>query len=159
MSRTLSPRFLIAALILSLALNVCIVGGAVYAHWSRHRLPPMPGHRLDLLAEHLKLRPEQMPEFEEFRRTLRHEQEQLAERDRPVMREAWDELTKDNPDPLKVEAALDQMALHRHAFQIDTAAAAIRFMGSLTHDQRETAEHFVLDHHGPADPLLRNVGK
>jgi|SRR5579862_1046781 len=153
------PRFLLAALILSLALNVCIVGGALYAHWSGHRPPPMPGHHLDVLAERLKLAPEQMPAFEEFRRTLRHGQEELAERDGPTLHEAWDELAHDNPDPVKVQGALDQMAMHRHAFQVDATAATIRFMAALTPEQRQIVERSALDHHGPADPLMRNVGK
>jgi Spy/CpxP family protein refolding chaperone len=157
---TARPRFLVAALVVSLALNLCVLGGAVYSRWVGHPLPPpMPGRRLETVLEQLSLRPDQKAAFEEFRRSLRHEQETLAEADRPALGDAWEALTHDNPDQAKIQAALDQMALHRHAFQVNTTAATVRFMAVLTPEQREAVAHSVLDHRGPSDTLMRGGGR
>jgi Spy/CpxP family protein refolding chaperone len=156
---TSRPRLVLTILLLSLALNVCVIGGVFYARATSHGWPPpLPGRRLDQLAERLKLTPEQMPAFDEYHRTLRREQQVLAEQDRPALREAWDELRRDHPDSDKVKAALDLMAAHRRKFQEETAAATIRFMAVLTPEQRTLVEHSVTERHGPADSLMRNVG-
>jgi uncharacterized membrane protein len=153
------PRPLLIGLVLSLALNVFMVGGALYIHLvAPPPPPPLPGHRLDVLAERLKLRPEQMAAFEEFHRALRRDQEELAAKDRPLLHDVWEEIAHDNPDAGKIQALVDQMAMHRHAFQIDTTAAVVRFAGMLSPEQRIRLSKAVMDHHEGGPGGLRNLG-
>jgi uncharacterized membrane protein len=153
------PSLQVVALVLSVALNICVLGGFAYSRWFAPGHPPgAPAHSLEILAARLALKPEQMPAFEEFRKALVHDQQELYGRNHPVLQEAWEELGRDNADPKKVQAALDQMAMHRHAFQADAGAEIIRFMAVLTPEQRAMMEAAVLDRHDPAGTLIRNVG-
>ncbi len=142
---------------LSLALNLCTAAGFAYSRWG---IAPEPGatpeKRLEMLAERLKLKPEQMQSFVEFKRGLRFEQADLAQQNLPVMKDAWDELRKPNPDPQRVQLTLDQMAMHRHAFEVDASALLIRFMSNLTQNQREILADAVLDRKDPAGAIIRN---
>lgn len=151
------PSLLAVFLALSLALNLCMIGGFAYSRWiSPPRPHPTPERRLEMLAERLNLRPDQMQPYDEFRRALRHEQETLAFEQRPLMAESWVELQKDHPDAIKVQSLLDQMQLHRHSFQIDSAALIIRFMAVLTPEQRRIIAQTVLDTQDPAGAAIRS---
>src|SRR5579862_5143973 len=103
-STVAKPRFLITALALSLVLNfcaLCAVGAFIFMHmrWegSRH------------VERMVKLHPEQQMAFSEFRRALCDGRIALDDQNRPLLRQAWDELVRDNPDPAKVQSAFDQM--------------------------------------------------
>ena len=118
-----------------------------------------PEHHLDLLSERLNLAPTQQGQLEEFGRAVRRAQSSLGQQNRPLMEQAWGELAKPVPDSLQVEQLLDLMALHRHAFQVDAAAALMRFLGDLTPEQRQTFAKIVLDHKDPAGgPIRNNMG-
>ncbi len=154
------PSLTVIALALSLALNLCFIGGVAYSHWvAAERPAATPERRLEVLAERLELKPEQMPHYEDFRRALRRSQGALGVQDAPLMRQAWDELRKSPPDPQVVQQLLDEMAMHRHAFQVDAAAALIHFMAVLTPEQRDILAKTVLDRKDPVGaPIRRNVG-
>jgi uncharacterized membrane protein len=146
-------------LALSLALNVCVVGGFAYSRWFVNHFAAAPEHKLDILGERLHLTHDQRQPFEAFKQTLRDGQTALWEENEPLLEQAWGELTKDPVDPAQLQALMDQMSLHRHAFQVGAAASLVQFIKALTLEQRETLRRIVLDHHDPiGQPLRSNVG-
>jgi len=152
------PRTLMIALGLSLTLNLCGLGGMGYSHFAGPPLPPLPGHKFDHLPQQLNLTQDQMPAFEEFRRALHQAQEELAKQDRPVQQETWTEMERDTPDTAKIEALVDEMAMHRHAFQVDATAATLRFSAALTPEQRKQLSRVALDRRDPAGGPIRGMG-
>jgi Spy/CpxP family protein refolding chaperone len=147
------------ALILSLALNVCAVGGFLYSSWNE--MPHGTGmeYRLDMLSKRLHLTAAQMPVFEEFRQSLRHNQEALGQYNDPLLAQAWTELIKPEPDLTTVQGFIDQMSMHRHAFQIDVSASLVHLLAALTPEQRVQLAKIVTDRKDPGGgPIRINVG-
>jgi Spy/CpxP family protein refolding chaperone len=148
------------ALVLSVALNLCVVAGFLYSRWMG---PPFPGgeggHLTEMMAERLDLTPQQKPAFDELRGTLHKAHDELRAQNRPSLRTVWDELQRDTPDQQKILAALEEVNAHHRALQVAASSAIIRFMAVLTPEQRATMAEAVLDPHDPAGALIRNVGK
>lgn len=154
-----APSLLGVALALSLALNLCAGAGYLYSQWRGAQQPgAAPEHRpaLDLLSDRLNLRPDQQQSLDEFRRAVRKAQGALLQQNRPLMEQAWGELDRPTIDGEQVEQLLDEMALHRHAFQVDSTAALIHFLRDLTPEQRQAFAKIVLDHKDPAGGPIRN---
>lgn len=147
------------ALVLSLALNICAVGGFMYSRV--YEMPHGSGmeYRLDMLSKRLHLTAAQMPAFEEFRRSLRHEQDGLGQYNDPLLAQAWTELIKPEPDLTTVQGFIDQMSMHRHAFQIDVSASLVHLLAALTPEQRVQLAKIVTDRKDPGGgPIRINVG-
>jgi hypothetical protein len=147
------------ALILSLALNICAVGGFLYSSWNETPHGSGMEYRLDMLSKRLHLTAAQMPAFEEFRQSLRHNQEALGQYNDPLLAQAWTELIKPEPDLTTVQGFIDQMSMHRHAFQIDVSASLVHLLAALTPDQRVQLAKIVTDRKDPGGgPIRINVG-
>jgi len=157
------PRPSEVILALSLALNLFVAGGFAYSRYSAaHPVQAAAGgpeRRLENFASKLGLDPEKSKPFKEWRRSLRVAQGVLFQQNQPLVEEAWTELAAPEPDTRHVQALLDEIAQHRRAFQAETTAATLKFLGTLDESQKQTFLTLVVDRTNPlAGPIRNTVG-
>ncbi|HEV2673576.1 MAG TPA: periplasmic heavy metal sensor [Aliidongia sp.] len=162
MSKLRVPRLIEVALVLSLALNLFVAGGFAYSQYTTaHPAPAAPtgggDRRLERFASKLGLDPEKSKSFKEWRRSLHSAQGVLYQQNQPLVEEAWSELSQPAPDSQHVQQILDEIAQHRRAFQADTTAATIKFLGTLDESQRKTFMATVIDRANPLAGPIRNT--
>lgn len=126
-------RIILAALAISLVLNLCFVAGAV---WTRLHEPLPPGERFQAIAGELSLSPEQRAAFDRYVKAMRARSRQSRAEIEPVIAAAWAEIAKSNPDRAEIEQLFDQAAEKRRSFQRDGAAATLQFLATLSPEQR-----------------------
>jgi Spy/CpxP family protein refolding chaperone len=129
-------RVLVAILAVSMALNLCVVAGAV---WSRLNPPPAAvttTERMRHLAETLDLTPPQRQTFNAFLAAMAARGERLRQDIDPALDAAWSEMAKPEPDPARVVQLFDDAGNRRRAFQHEAIAATLSLLASLTPDQR-----------------------
>ncbi len=114
-----------------------------------------PGHRLEILIQRLGLSSDQKVVFDEFVATIRAAQADLFEQNRPIFSDAWGELDKPEPDVSQVEQSLEQMGHNRQQFQTRVVPALIRFLKTLTAEQRARLRELVMDPHEPGGAVMR----
>ncbi len=160
LGRWRAPNPLVIALLLSLTLNVFAVGGYAYSKWQTSVHPAIPSdHRLALLAVRLGLNAEQQGKLDAFLHSLHSLQGALDQQNHPLMEQAWAELTKPEIDLPQVQQLLEEMSLHRHAFETSATVALVQFIESLTPDQKAAFAKTVLDRKDPAgSPIRNNIG-
>jgi Spy/CpxP family protein refolding chaperone len=144
-----APRqhLLWVALILSLALNLCFVAGAL---WARIQGPPAPiniEERLQRVGEQLVLDPQQKQAFEHYSDTVRAHLQQMREAVEPLMNAAWSEMAKPDADEATVMQFFDQAAQTRRGFQHEMITTTLSFLAVLSPDQR--ARFIKLFHQRP----------
>ncbi len=124
-----------AALILSLTLNVFLIGGFVYAKVAVERWMT-PGERFQALAKELTLTPDQRAAFQKLIETMRLGRQHLRDTNQPLIEQAWNELAKPQADQQALTRIIAQVADNRRQFQTEVAAAMGEFLATLTPDQR-----------------------
>lgn len=134
------------ALILSLTLNVCFIGGLVWSRFVIHRLHT-PAERLAELGQSLNLSPVQQADYHHFIHALRQRTHLLQESNTPLLDRIWAELSKPTPDQALVSRLTAQAAENRQLYQHDTSAALTTFMTTLTPEQRATLAAFAEHRH------------
>jgi len=134
-SRLPRPRRLAALLAVSLALNLCFIGGAL---WTRFREAPIQtaSERFHRLAQSLDLSPIQQQAFDQYVSGMLTRGEHLRQASEPLMSEAWTELAKPDPDEAKVLQLLDEASGLRRDFQHDAVNATVSLLAILTPEQR-----------------------
>jgi len=143
-SRRLSrPRWLGALLAISVALNLCFVGGAV---WTRFHAPApsTTSERFQRLAQTLNLSPPQQAAFDQYVAAILARGNRLRQATEPLMDEAWEEIAKPQPDQARVLQLLDEASGRRHDFQHEAVASTLSLLASLTPEQRAK---FLADEH------------
>jgi hypothetical protein len=164
MTKLRVPRPAEVALVLSLALNLFVAGGYAYsqytaAHPAQLAAAGGPDRRLERFANKLGLDPERSKPFEEWRHSLRTAQGALFQQNQPLVEEAWEELSTPAPDAQHVQKVLDEIAVHRRAFQAEATAATIRFLGTLDESQKKAFMAMVIDRTNPlAGPIRSTLG-
>jgi uncharacterized membrane protein len=125
-------------LALSLALNLCFIGGALWFHLHRPVWRMTPVQRIERMSADLHL---DKPHQEQFRRyfhtvfaTLQLMRTQVA----PMVDDAWAEIAKPEADEAKIGKLFDQAAETRRKFQRDLTAQTLAFLASLTPQQRRS---------------------
>lgn len=126
-------RAILAALAVSLVLNLCFVAGAA---WTRLREPPGPGERFKAIAGELDLSPEQSAAFDRYLKAMRERSRQARAEIEPAVTSAWAEIAKPNPDQAQIGRLFDQAAEKRRTFQRDGTAATLQFLTALSPEQR-----------------------
>ena len=152
------------ALLLSLALNIFVAGGFFYAQLlapkpaaSTQQQPgPGPEKRLQMLVERLGIDPESSHPFKDLRRGLHQAQQALGQKNRPLGMAYWEELTGAKPDEKHLQDLIDQMNANRHEFQSTVTGVLVRFMATLTPEQRSQLVKIVEDKGNPAGAPVRN---
>lgn len=128
-----SRRTILAALAISLVLNLCFVAGAA---WTLLHEPPSPAHRFRAIAGELALSPEQTEAFDKyFKSMIARTRESHAEIE-PIVAAAWAEIAKPKPDTGQISKLFQQAAEKRREFQQEGTEATLQFLATLSPEQR-----------------------
>ena len=123
-------------LVLSLALNLCFIAGALWIRVQGPPLPMSPEQRLQQIEPQLALNPQQKAAFDEYARTVRSRVQSMHEAIEPQVANAWSELAKPDADEAKVMLLFDQAGDQRRAFRRELGMATFTFLAKLTPEQR-----------------------
>lgn len=129
-------RLLTAILAISVALNVCVIAGAL---WSRLHPPPAPPtftERFHRLENSLDLTADQRAAFDRYIADMSARGEQMRHTIEPLMDAAWAELAKPDADQARVLQMLDNASSQRRGFQQQAVAATLSLLATLTPEQR-----------------------
>jgi uncharacterized membrane protein len=129
-------RVLAAVLAISVALNLCFVGGVL---WARLHAPPPPqgfSERFHRLADALQLTPEQRVAFDGYVADMTARGERVRREVEPMMDTAWGELAKPDADQAHVLQLLDDASGKRRAFLHDAVGATFSLLATLSPEQR-----------------------
>lgn len=128
-------RLIIAILAISLALNLCVIAGAV---WNRINAPVMQSstERFHKLERSLDLNDSQRAAFEHYVAAARSRNVQLRHEIDPLLDAAWTELGKDQPDEAVVLQSFSDASTRWRASQRETVDATLALLATLTPDQR-----------------------
>jgi Spy/CpxP family protein refolding chaperone len=123
-------------LILSLALNLCFIAGALWIRVQGPPLPMSPEQRLQQIEPQLALNSPQKAAFDEYARTVRSRMQAMHEAIEPLVANAWSELAKPDADQAKIMQLFDQAGEQRRAFRPELVTATFTFLAKLTPEQR-----------------------
>ena len=123
-------------LVLSLALNLCFIAGALWIRVQGPPLPMTPEQRLQQIEPQLALNPQQKAAFDEYARTVRSRVQSMHEAIEPLVANAWSELAKPDADEAKVMLLFDQAGDQRRAFRRELGTATFTFLTKLSPEQR-----------------------
>ena len=128
-------RLIIAALAISLALNLCVIAGAV---WHRVNLPEAQTstERFRKLEASLDLSDQQRLAFEAYVAAARARNGQLRQQIDPLLDAAWAELGKEQPDEAVVLERFNDASTRWRASQRETVDATLALLATLHPDQR-----------------------
>lgn len=126
---------LLAVLVVSLALNLFFIAGAV---WTRANAPPAggPEQRFQRMAAELNLDTNQRSGFERYVSAMRARGEKMRREVGPLIGAAWEEMAKPQPDTVQVLHLFDQAAAKRQELQREAAVQTVDFLSILTPEQR-----------------------
>jgi Spy/CpxP family protein refolding chaperone len=122
-------------LALSLALNLCFIGGAL---WIRiHGPPPVNAEeRLARIGAQLSLDPQQKAAFEQYSQAVHTRMQQMRAAVEPLIGKAWSEVAKPDADETKVVQLFDDAGQTRRSFMREMAPVTLSFLAKLSPDQR-----------------------
>jgi Spy/CpxP family protein refolding chaperone len=123
------------ALTLSLALNLCFVGGALWIRF-HEPLPMSPLERLQQIEPQLALNPDQKQAFGRYAQTVRSRGQLMRDAVEPLMGDAWSELAKPDADETRVMQLFDEAAQQRRDFRRELAMTTLSFLATLSPEQR-----------------------
>jgi uncharacterized membrane protein len=152
--RSRLPWILLA---LSLALNLCFVGGLFWVRMEASRARMGPPERMELVAKQLALDDNQRAAFDRFVRTMRLKSRHLRETNMPLIDDTWQEFAKQQPDEAAIDKLSEQAANNRRSFQIETGRALREFLAALSEDQRTKFIALVKNRDRDRPPLLRQL--
>ncbi|MGE5270652.1 MAG: Spy/CpxP family protein refolding chaperone [Thiohalocapsa sp.] len=129
-------RLVFIALVLSLALNLFFIAGAL---WIRlHQ--PAPGwgreHRYQRMAAELDLDAHQRAGFERYVAAMRADAARMHAQVAPLVGAAWDEVGKAQADQTQVMRLMDEAAGKRREFQRQATSETLAFLALLSPAQR-----------------------
>ena len=128
-------RLLAGALAVSVALNLCVIVGAM---WSRYGAPePMTAtERFRNLEASLNLNDHQRTAFEAYVAATRARTAQLRKDIEPLLDASWGEIAKPQPDEAAILQALNEASSRWRTSQRETIAATVALLATLDADQR-----------------------
>ncbi|HTW52512.1 MAG TPA: periplasmic heavy metal sensor [Stellaceae bacterium] len=129
-------RLLVALLAISVALNICVVAGAL---WGRLHPPPAPStftERFHRLEDTLDLTQAQRADFDRYIADMAARGDQMRHTLEPMMDAAWTELGKPDADQAHVLQLLDDASNQRRSFQQQAVTATLSLLATLTPEQR-----------------------
>jgi uncharacterized membrane protein len=119
------------ALALSLALNLCFIGGLLYSKFVKPTPP------LIALGRELNLEPDQRKAFHGFLQVVRSKGTELRDNNVKISQQIWDELAQPKPDAQKLTALFADYANNRRDYQTAVGTALLPFLETLNADQRQ----------------------
>jgi uncharacterized membrane protein len=140
---------LLALLIVSAALNLCFIAGAV---WTRLQPPPASSRaaaRDDQIAAQLGLDGHQRAAFDRYVVAMHQRREQMHQELAPVVRAAWGAMAKPGADAQQAMQLLDQASDKWRQFRHETVLQTRDFLATLSSDQRSKFIALVRDGQPP----------
>jgi len=136
-------RLLVAVLAISLALNFCVIAGAV---WSRVNTqePPSAGERFHKLETSLNLNDQQRAAFEAYVAASRARSAQLRQDIDPLLDAAWAEIGKPQPDEAVIMQRFNDASSRWRSSQRETIDTTLALLATLNPDQRAK---FIAEEH------------
>jgi Spy/CpxP family protein refolding chaperone len=125
-----------AVFTLSLALNLCFIGGALWIRFQAAPPPMSPEERLRQIEPLLALDTQQKAAFDQYARTVRSRMQSMREAIEPLVGNAWSELAKPDADDAKVMQLFDQAGEQRRASRRELGRATFMFLAKLSPEQR-----------------------
>ena len=122
--------------VLSLALNLCFIAGALWIRVQGPPLPISPEQRLQQIEPQLALNPQQKTAFDQYAQTVRSRMQSMHEAVEPLVASAWSELAKPDADEAKIMQLFDQAGEQRRAFRRELGTATFNFLDKLIPEQR-----------------------
>jgi len=157
-----APRLIEIVLVLSLALNLCVAGGFLFARWSVPVHPPAPGgfdHALEVIAGRLGIDPTQSKPYADLHHAIKVARDHFFVVHHGLGDQIWKELAKPEPDSARLQQLLDTSMETRRAFQGEVMTAVNGFLATLTPEQREVFVKVAQDRQDPAgQPFRVNIG-
>jgi len=128
-------RLIVAILAISLALNICVIAGAL---WNRANMPaPQTAtKRFHELEVSLNLNDRQRAAFEAYVAAARARNAKLRQDIDPLLDDAWAELGKPLPDEAVVMQRFSDASTRWRASQRETVEATLALLATLTPEQR-----------------------
>lgn len=130
------PYLVWLVLTLSLALNLCFVGGAL---WIRFYGPPSPMNaeeRLERIGAQLGLDPQQKEAFEQYSQAVRSRMQLMHKAVDPLITNAWSEVAKPDAEQARVVQLFDEAGQTRRGYMRELAPVTLSFLAKLSPDQR-----------------------
>jgi len=127
-------RGLWLALALSLTLNVCFVGGLIWAMMRPHWVPPV--ERLVQIGRSLNLDAGQRAALHEFGTSARGAARSLHGSNAPLMQQIWSEMAKRKADMAAISHLIETASQNRRDYQTAMAAALLKFLDTLPPEER-----------------------
>jgi len=146
------PRLVPVLLALSLALNLCFVGGAVWIRLHPPAMPLSPAERAHDMALQLGLDASQQAAFDRYVAAMRAGIQQMREGVAPAIGEAWSELAKPGANETAVMQRFDDAAQKRRSFQQQLTTDTLAFLATLTPEQRGKFVDLARRHPSPWSP-------
>jgi Spy/CpxP family protein refolding chaperone len=123
-------------LVLSLALNLCFIAGALWIRVQGPPLPTSPEERLQQIEPQLALDTQQKSAFDQYAQTVHSRIQSMHEAIEPLVGKAWSELAKPDADDAKIMQLFDQAGEQRRAFRRELGTATFAFLAKLSPEQR-----------------------
>jgi len=151
--RSIRQQIFWGAVALSLALNLFFVAGAM---WTRLHVPaPLTREaRFDEMAAALALDPQQRQAFASYSQMMRAQLVEMRDLARPLVRAAWGEVSRPQPDETKIMQLLDRAAEVRRGHLAQITALTIRFLRNLSPEQRSNFIKVIHQRPPPWSPLF-----
>ena len=141
-------KWLWVVLALSLTLNIFVAGGLLWSMMAERPRPIGPAERMIGAAHRLNLNPDQRAALQTFGTEARELNLQLRANNAPIMRQIWQEVAKPQPDDAAVAHLADQALENRRDYQHKMTADLMKFVATLTPDQRKEFADFVARRRG-----------
>jgi Spy/CpxP family protein refolding chaperone len=129
-------RRVLAVLAISVALNLCFVGGALWTRYAGEGPAQTTSEHFHRLASSLGLNAEQRAAFDNYVAAMLARGDRLRQEVEPLVGEAWAEMEKQQPDATRVQQLFDDAGARRRAFQHEALAATLALLNTLTPEQR-----------------------
>jgi uncharacterized membrane protein len=127
---------LIALLVVSVALNVCFIGGAL---WTRIHAPPPPldmAERYNRMRAELDLNPQQRAAFDKYAVAMHDRTQKMHEQIAPLIGDAWEEIAHPQADAAQIMRLFNQASEDRRDYQRDITVQTLSFLATLSPEQR-----------------------
>jgi uncharacterized membrane protein len=141
-------RMLLALLVVSLVLNVCVVAGVA---WTRfHASPPAGGSErfLQRVPAELGLDDKQRGAFGRYVAAMRARTEKTRQQVAPLLGGAWEEVAKPQADAGQVMRLFETAAAKRQESQREVIARTLEFLSTLSPEQRRKFVALAREHRG-----------
>ena len=130
-------RVLATLLVISAALNLFFVAGALWTHLHARAGWAGPEQRYQKMAAELDLDPQQRIGFDKYVAAIRGRTEKMHLQVTPLIGAAWEEIGRPQADGAQVLRLFDEAADKRREFQHEAMTKTLELLALLTPPQRE----------------------